>query len=146
MKTIKGDLIKLFKKGEFDVIVHGCNCLCVFGAGIAKQIKEQFPEAYEVDKQTKTGCSHKLGNISVCQIGEQYIINAYTQYTFGTTKRNVDYEAIRSCFRKIKEKFSGKRIGYPQIGAGLGGGDWGIIKLIIDCELDKEDHSVVIYK
>ena len=39
MKIIKGDLIKLALQGEFDVIVHGCNCFCTMGAGIAKSIK-----------------------------------------------------------------------------------------------------------
>jgi len=42
LHAIKGNLITLAKKGEFDVIVHGCNCLNVMGAGIAKQIKKTF--------------------------------------------------------------------------------------------------------
>ena len=45
MKTIKGDLIKLAQDGEFDVIVHGCNCMCTMSAGIAKQIKIIFSKS-----------------------------------------------------------------------------------------------------
>lgn len=26
MKDVKGDLVKKFSEGLFDVIVHGCNC------------------------------------------------------------------------------------------------------------------------
>jgi O-acetyl-ADP-ribose deacetylase (regulator of RNase III) len=48
--------------------------------------------------------------------------------------------------RLIKQNFSGKRIGYPLIGAGLAGGDWKIISEIIDQELKGEDHTVVIYQ
>jgi O-acetyl-ADP-ribose deacetylase (regulator of RNase III) len=40
--------------------------------------------------------------------------------------------------------FSGKRIGYPKIGAGLAGGDWNIISSIIDKELIGEDHTLVL--
>ena len=37
---VDGDLIKLAKQGRFDVIVHGCNCFCQMGAGIAPQMAE----------------------------------------------------------------------------------------------------------
>lgn len=49
IKEIKGDLIELFKQCNFDLIVHGCNCHITMGAGIAKQIKDNFPIAYEED-------------------------------------------------------------------------------------------------
>lgn len=55
MNVIKGDLIKLALDGRFDVIVHGCNCQCAMGAGIAKSIKETFPEAYKADLATTKG-------------------------------------------------------------------------------------------
>ena len=35
MKIIKGNLISLALAGEFEVIIHGCNCFCTMGAGIA---------------------------------------------------------------------------------------------------------------
>jgi O-acetyl-ADP-ribose deacetylase (regulator of RNase III) len=52
MKVVTGDLLKLALEGHFDVIVHGCNCQCAMGAGIALSIKNQFPEAYEADLRT----------------------------------------------------------------------------------------------
>ena len=48
--------------------------------------------------------------------------------------------------RKIKQDFSGKRIGYSMIGAGLAGGDWNIISVVINEELAGEDHTLVTYK
>lgn len=45
MKSIRGNLLALARSGRFDVIVHGCNCRHAMGAGIAKQIKDSFPEA-----------------------------------------------------------------------------------------------------
>ena len=64
MKTIQGDLIKLAVAGEFDVIVHGCNCFCTMGAGIAKTIKQKFPTAYQADLATIKGDKTKLGAVS----------------------------------------------------------------------------------
>jgi O-acetyl-ADP-ribose deacetylase (regulator of RNase III) len=47
---VDGDLIKLALKGDFDVVVHGCNCFCQMGAGIAPQMAEAF-ECNEFKKE-----------------------------------------------------------------------------------------------
>lgn len=145
MKQIKGDLLALAKQGEFDVIVHGCNCMNTMGAGIAKQLREQFPETYEADCRTTSGDRKKLGTYTSAQVGDLTIVNAYTQYNFQRDPPPVDYDAIREVFAKIAVDFKGQRIGYPMIGAGLAGGDWDRISTIIDGELYDEDHTVVIY-
>jgi O-acetyl-ADP-ribose deacetylase (regulator of RNase III) len=44
MKTVVGDLIQLALNGEFDVIIHGCNCQCVMGKGIALSVKKYSPK------------------------------------------------------------------------------------------------------
>ncbi len=55
MKRLHGDLLEYAKNETFDVIIHGCNCFCTMGAGIAKGIKTQFPEAYRADQRTRKG-------------------------------------------------------------------------------------------
>ncbi len=150
MKTVKGDLVKLAMEGEFDLIIHGCNCFCTMGAGVAKTIRQAYPEAYEVDMKTKKGDKLKLGTFSVANVksnvGDLIIINAYTQFDWRGNGQKVDYDAIRVIFKKVKEKFSGLKIGYPAIGAGLAGGDWNIISDIIDEELKGENHTFVEWK
>lgn len=54
-----------------------------------------------------------------------------------------DYVAIAGVMREVKLRFSGKRIGYPKIGAGLAGGDWNRISSIIASELAGEHHTYV---
>ena len=151
MKKIEGDLIELAVNGKFDVIVHGCNCFCKMGKGIAKQIANSFPDALKIDLETKVGDKSKLGDYSFTSVVTKedsplFIINAYTQYNYGTGKDQVDYNAIRQVFKRIKENFKGKRIGYPKIGAGLAGGNWSVISAIINKELSGENHTLVIYK
>lgn len=146
MKIVHGDLIQLAKRGDFDVIVHGCNCFHSFGAGIARQIRHAFPAAYRADLATERGAYEKLGDISVAQCGNVTVVNAYTQFEFGGGKRRANYSAIDDAFSNIKQRFPGKRIGYPMIGAGLAGGDWDVIAPIIDRELDGEDHTLVMYQ
>jgi O-acetyl-ADP-ribose deacetylase (regulator of RNase III) len=149
MKTVEGDLITLALQGQFDVIVHGCNCFCTMGAGIARVIQEEFPEAYAADLVTIKGDRNKLGDFSFATVtrnGNQItIVNGYTQFHFHGESVLVDYDAVQSIFKKVKQRFSGKRIGYPKIGAGLAGGDWRRIARIIDQELAGEDHRLVVY-
>ncbi|NCP97670.1 macro domain-containing protein [archaeon] len=151
MKEIQGDLIELALNGKFDVIVHGCNCFCNMGAGIAKTIKEIFPDAYYRDLQTIKGDKTKLGTLNFSYESKipLYIINAYTQYYYGISENGnvpVDYEAIRSCMKKLKSLFKNSHIGMPLIGCGLAGGKWEIVKKIIDEELKGMNVTIVHYK
>ena len=141
MRILEVDLIQLALKGEFDLIIHGCNCFCTMGAGIAKTIKDNFPEAYEADK---------LGKISFAAVErngyEIVVVNGYTQYSPSGSGVLVEYEAVRGVMQTVKNMFSGKTIGYPLIGAGLARGDWKIISDIIKEELFGEFHTLVEYK
>jgi O-acetyl-ADP-ribose deacetylase (regulator of RNase III) len=115
MRVITGDLIALALAGEFDVIVHGANCQCAMGAGIAKAIRERFPEAYEADLATPRGDRSKLGSISVASIARGglnlIVVNAYTQFDYRGRGIKVDYDAIRSAACYIRKSFHGLRIG-----------------------------------
>ena len=138
--VVKGDLIKLALDGKYNAIVHGCNCFCKMGSGIALQIKTIFPQAYEADCRTLNGEIKKLGTYTKVDIPYEYnnredvltIINAYTQYNYGTDKMNVDYDAIEKVFVLINKDYANMNIGIPMIGAGLAGGDWDKISGIIN--------------
>jgi len=151
MKQLDGNLLDMAENGDFDVIIHGCNCFNTMGAGIADQIRKRYPGAYLADCTTTKGNYEKLGNftsyVQPMSNGNMFvIINAYTQFGFSSKKMNVDYRAIQSVMRTINKIYAGKRIGYPMIGAGLAGGDWGIISKIIDIELTDVDHTLIVYK
>jgi O-acetyl-ADP-ribose deacetylase (regulator of RNase III) len=146
MKFVNGDLIELAKQGKFDVIIHGCNCFNTMGAGIAKNIKKIWPVSYMEDYKTIKGDKNKLGTYTMVNVGNLIIVNAYTQYKYGANQDyETNYKAIQSVFKKIKTDFTGKKIGFPKIGAGLAGGDWSIISNIIDNELNGEDYTCVLY-
>jgi O-acetyl-ADP-ribose deacetylase (regulator of RNase III) len=109
------------------------------GAGIAKSIKQAYPEVLVADKLTPYGSSKKLGTWSSVSHdnGEKSILNMYTQYHYSRRtdgKPNVEYDAIESGFHllNIHYKGTGKIIGIPLIGAGLAGGNWSKIESIIN--------------
>ena len=150
MNVVEGDLLKLATQGKFDVIIHGCNCYCAMGAGIALSIKKQFPDAYKADLKTDKGSREKLGSYTSARVNAGKnsftIVNAYTQHHWRGKGVLADYNAIKSVMALVKKDFGGSRIGYPLIGAGLAGGDWKIISAIISEELDGENHTLVKFK
>lgn len=156
-QEIEGDLIKLALEGRFGVIAHGVNCFCTMGAGIAPQMARMFRvNEYSLEDERYAGNINKLGQIEYETVGKfrnktLFVVNAYTQYGFGKNHaggfdKPVDYEAITLCMRKINHDFKGFHVGLPQIGCGLAGGDWTIVKGIIQRELIDCKVTVVIYK
>lgn len=145
IKYITGDLVR--DAENYDVIIHGCNCFCTMGSGIAPQIKHKFPEAYTADCATKSGDESKLGTITHTDTSKKpVVVNLYSQFGYSGRKHgkiDLDYDALRSGLKLVKQQFSGKFIGMPKIGAGLAGGDWSIIEKIIEEELYGEYVVVV---
>ena len=147
MDSVDGDLLLLANTGSFEVIVHGCNCFCEMNSGVAKSIILHFPEAHQADLATERGSKEKLGTYSAASVqrnGKQIsIVNAYTQFHWRGAGVLADYDAIREVFSAIKHDFTGCKIAYPKIGAGLARGDWDVIAKIIDEQLHGEEHTLV---
>ncbi|MEK8029548.1 hypothetical protein AACH06_01835 [Ideonella sp. DXS29W] len=150
MNVVQGDLIEMALQGHFDVIVQGCNCQCRMARGIALTIRRVFPEAQMADSATKPGDRAKLGTISTATVHRNghaiTIVNGYTQFHWAGAGVKADYDAIRLVMQTVRRQFSGLRIGYPKIGAGLAGGDWATIRAIISEELAGEDHTYVEFE
>ena len=166
IEYIQGNLIEAFLNEEIDILVHGCNCYTTMGAGIAKQIKDYFPQAYRADLEfdkkfeypNKKDKSIKLGKCSYAMIdrfitidgiaynNEGVIVNAYTQDTFWDKSKMLSYDAIRQCFIEISDtvSFKEKVIGIPFIGCGLAGGNWRIVERIIN-EIFTDRNIYVYY-
>jgi O-acetyl-ADP-ribose deacetylase (regulator of RNase III) len=130
---IQGDLLKFT---EADVIVHQVNCQGVMGAGIARQIRNQFPNTFFKYKELCshfTGCTHLLlGTCQYVQEKDFIICNAFGQNFYYRNSVQTDYEKLEACFRDIATKYSGKHIALPwKIGCGLAGGDWDKVQNMI---------------
>lgn len=144
LKYVKGDLIK--DSENYDLIGHQCNCFWSFGAGIAPQIKFAFPEAYQKDLKTPYGSEGKLGTISYTEETNPIVVNMYGQFKYTRNEVDTNYNALRNCFKLVKEKFSGKKMAFPLVGAGLAAGDWNIISEIIEEELIGEDVTIIVWE
>ena len=122
---------------SLDGIIHSCNCQHIFG-GLAGAIRNKFPEAYEADLKTPRNDKSKLGTFSVAVLPSNYhIYNLYGQFNIGYG-RMTNYEAVATGLSAIKNHaFNAglKKLGLPKyMGSKLGGGNWNIVKAIIESE------------
>ena len=151
-QEIYGDLIFLAKQEEFDVIAHGANCFGTMGAGIALKIKNFFPEAFyaDISHYNRWSAIHKLGNFTSHVYKDNngkdklIVYNLYSQYKPGP---NLDYSALELSLRKLSMiTDKNLKIGLPQIGCGIAGGDWEKVKEIIQRVLSEHDVTIVFYE
>lgn len=146
VKEIKGDIFD----SKCDMIIHGCNCIGGFGAGIALSIAKKYPLAKTAYFNKFKNTGWHLGEIQVVDCEDRKIINAATQFNYGSPKSGevyADYPAIKKCFKLAKQyaKAHGLSIATPKIGAGLAGGNWEIIKKIIEDEFSDYEISIYYY-
>jgi O-acetyl-ADP-ribose deacetylase (regulator of RNase III) len=136
--------IKYVRGNVFDsqakVIFHGANCFCTMNSGLAKEMRERYPEAYRADLQTPKGDLGKLGTTSYTHAlkDNRILVNLYTQYRYGLDKCHLDYYALDTSLQALKDRLSIWKIldeeivASGRIGAGRAGGDWKLIEEIIE--------------
>lgn len=149
LNIIRGDLLELFKLGDFNNVAHGCNCFHTMGSGIAKQFKQEYPNLYTADiEHGEAGDISRLGKISVYEFTEleahfdrvykipKSIFNIYTQFRYGREKKHFVPEALLSGLTEIY-KSGIEDLAIPAIGTGLAGGSLEeLIEVILDAPSD----------
>lgn len=132
------------------IICHQCNCKNTMGTGIAKSIKEKFPEAWKADCEASQKGNNILGNISVGESNGFYIVNIYGQDRYGRDKRYTNYEGLYRGLEKtleFAESSNSPEIGFPwKMGCNNAGGDWHIVSSMIKSIFRNYNGDVLICK
>lgn len=147
IKVVSGDLLT----AEEDIIVHQVNCQSKMNSGVAKQIREKYPQAYEEYMKLKNKPS-KLGEVWITMIKNEheckYIAHLFGQLNYGYDgKRYTNYEALYSGLEYVKNqaKQFNKTVAIPyKIGSDRGGADWDIVYKMIESIF--KDYEVTLYK
>jgi O-acetyl-ADP-ribose deacetylase (regulator of RNase III) len=145
---LKGDLLET----DVKVICHGVNCQNEMKSGVAKALFTKWPEVKEGYHKFMNGFTeffdseNFLGLVNSVELeNDRIILNCFTQYDYGNDgHRYVDYEAIYKCFKNIGGCFD--EVAIPKIGCGLGGGNWEIVKRIIEDAVGDKCKVFVYYK
>ena len=154
LREVIGDILTP-AHSKFPVVVcHQVNCMGVMGAGLARQIRDRFQKVFKAYKAQCSIWKHdpggNLGYAQFCNTTEDmgYIIaNLFGQLSYGTGKRQTDYNAVRDALRRVATAFPDGTICIPyKMGCGFGGGDWNIILNIIEETLVSKGVDVEIWK
>lgn len=132
------------------VIPHGVNCQGVMGSGVAKAIKEKWPEVYSLFKKNGTG-KEMLGKAYYIPVSERvWVVNCYTQEFYGRDgKQYASLEAVQSALKSVFgfAATNDLPVCMPKIGCGLGGLDWDTEVMPIVAHLSSvHDISVYVYE
>jgi len=110
------------------------------GAGVAKQIRLKYPQVFT---EYSAACAHNncgLGDVQFVEINEYlYVCDLFGQRGYGRNELHTDYAAHRKAWPLIKNKSSElqlKVFAPYMIGCGLGGGNWDVLRPIIESACD----------
>lgn len=146
----RGDI---FQFGE-RVLAHGCNCLGLMGAGIAKEIAARFPIALHKNKiAVKAGVFVPgYAQFVVDEENDQCIYNLATQLQPGrvASEPRLDYCYLafaNMLNHAMRNRIS--RIAIPRIGAGIAGLQWEDVESMLDHAFGvthtENEITVVVY-
>jgi O-acetyl-ADP-ribose deacetylase (regulator of RNase III) len=151
-----------------DLICHQVNCQGAMNSGVAKAIREKWPQVYDEyiqkykdrENEILLNCSSfeympsvsetLLGDIQVVFIADKNtmaIVNMFAQAGYGYDgRRYTSYDAFWSCLGEIKRTIKpGLRIACPaRIGCVRGGANWNVILTMIE-EVLGMDYNIEIW-
>ena len=161
MQFKDGDLITALINGEVDAIAHCCNAQGVMGSGLAKQIRERIPEAYDAYKAAPM----TLGTNVIADVGNgKRVVNMIAQEYYGRGKRQVHYGALATCliyaanrcmvdlikkegYKATRGKFKNYKLGVPYgLASDLAGGDWNVVLELLEAVEMSGSVEVIVYK
>ena len=145
IETRTGDMLSATQ----GILVHGCNCQGVMGSGIARLVRDTWPDVYQAYRARhqqsglQLGDTVAVGSSSYADspavsrhlhatteqlAGNLIVVNAMTQFDYGTHKGTVyvDYAAVFAAFARISllARDTGLTVNFPLIGCGLANGQW----------------------
>jgi len=136
LQMIEGNILDI----EEGYILQQVNCRGVMGSGLAKQIREKYPQVYTEYQYfcKKWEPEEILGWYNMTAINNYLgIVNIFGQVGYGRTGRFTNYGAVAMALIRANKLEELNKTDLPvyvpfQMGCGLGGGDWEVYSEIIE--------------
>lgn len=126
-REVVGDLFEV----GLPAVGHGCNVVGSMGGGVAKVVRQRFPDLYAQYVLDCASGALALGSFTFWQAPDVLIYNLGTQPLPGS---NADLDAIsRSvtvALADVAERGI-RSLGLPRLGAGIGGLEWPDVKSVL---------------
>lgn len=128
LRTLRGDLLD----AGLPAVGHGCNCAGSMGGGVARQVRERWPDLHaEYLERCRSG-SFRLGDAWAWTAPDGTIVyNLATQQQPG---RDARLDAVRTSVAAMLDDAARRdlaEVAVPRLGAGIGGLDWPDVAVVL---------------
>lgn len=111
-----------------EAIAHGVNLHGVMGAGIAKTVREKYPEVYHAYREACFNGDLTAGGMQPVLVQnhkpERYILNLASQVKPGADARLELIHSSATAAMKWASENGISAVAFPRIGSAIGGLDW----------------------
>ena len=141
-----GDILK----APVEAIVNPINTVGVMGAGLARQIRERYPDHYAAYREACRRGEVRIGRMFVHDRGEgarPRIIIGFPTKTDWRLPSKMEYiqAGLEDLVRVVREHGI-RSIAVPALGAGLGGLDWRVVRPVILRALSGVEADVWVFE
>lgn len=149
IKLVNGNLLDAVE----DIIGHQVNCQGAMKSGVAKQLRDKYPEVYKEYKRL-LAYGNPISKLGFCQLVSVYdgklIANLFGQLTYGYVEgvQYTSYAGLKMSLYRLKNDSMGLLdIALPyKIGCMRGGGDWdGVVYPMLE-EIFGDTDLLTLYK
>ncbi len=140
LQVMTGDILAV----TTGVIAHQVNTRRIAGAGLARALRERYPDWYIAYRAADPA----LGRMMLHWVSKDLAIaSLYAQSNIGTQQRQTNYAALGAALLALGKRSRGGKS--PQVyvpyrmGCGLAGGDWAIVLPII---ADALPHAIIVQR
>lgn len=148
---VNGDLLSQKNISSKNILIaHSCNNAGKWGAGFSGQLSRLCPSA-EQEFRKASEYNIGLGDVQFVVSGDFPIVaNMIAQCGISYVGlKVVDYPSLTVCIEKVYNfsvRSGVEKVIMPRVGSGLGGGDWKVIRKIIESAEKSYEVDTVIYK
>lgn len=154
IKIVEGNAIDAYLGGDIDILLHVANTQGKMGSGIAKEIRNRVPTAYDNYMYEHKHGGLNLGEVTLDDDGNCFNLHAQKDYGYDG-KRYINYGALAECVHAVYNYIlystyhlgdrKGLKIGFPYLmGCGLAGGEWSVVSEVLEHCLG--DYELVAYE
>lgn len=153
IKIVKGNLIH----AREDIIGHQVNAQGAMNSGVARSVREAFPNVYKEYRELVTGLNNAgdfrhtlMGQVQGVSIGNgKWVANLFGQNDFGYDKKTqyTDTASLFQCFLSLRKtaENANMSVALPyKIGCYRGGANWEEVEVLLLTAF--EGYEVTLYK
>ena len=128
-----------------DAIVNTVNCVGVMGKGLALEVKNRYPEAFDIYRDFCSAGKMVPGHLLAVRTSGIFVVNFPTKRHWCEPSRLDDIEIGLAALRSFIYTYAVGSISIPALGCSNGGLSWKDVWLLIQKYMDLPDKQILVF-